>query len=310
MDFARTFFYTDLHKLFSTRKSHETQKRKPCALTRILHGSQTAQNSMLPTDNVLPRSTNEMKSFLKMFGFGYDMIHACKNDYILYRKEYKDMESCPRCSVSRWERDKHSSEEKKGIPAKVLRYFPIKDRFRRMFRSKRIAEEVRWHSDNASSDGRMRHPVDSITWATVNNKWPEFSSDPRNLRLGLSTNGMNPFLIQNIKYSTSPVLLVNYNMEPTKCMKSENIMLTLLILGPTAPSNNIDVYLAPLIDDLNDLWNEGIIVYDSFLKENFTLKAMLLWSITDYPALGTLAGCKVKGKQACVVCGKDTPFML
>jgi len=179
-----------------------------------------------------------------------------------------------------------------------------------MFRSKRIAEEVRWHSDNASSDGRMRHSVDSITWATVNNKWPEFSSDPRNLRLGLSTNGMNPFLIQNIKYSTSPVLLVNYNMEPTKCMKSENIMLTLLILGPTAPSNNIDVYLAPLIDDLNDLWNEGIIVYDSFLKENFTLKAMLLWSITDYPALGTLAGCKVKGKQACVVCGKDTPFML
>ncbi|CAL9234012.1 unnamed protein product [Arabidopsis halleri] len=38
---------------------------------------------MLPTDNVLPRSTNEMKRFLKMFGFGYDMIHACKNDCIL-----------------------------------------------------------------------------------------------------------------------------------------------------------------------------------------------------------------------------------
>ncbi|CAE5962892.1 unnamed protein product [Arabidopsis arenosa] len=35
---------------------------------------------------------------------------------------------------------------------------------------------------------------------------------------------------------------------------------------------------------------------------------MLLWSISDYPALGTLAGCKVKGKQACNVCGKDTPF--
>jgi len=34
---------------------------------------------------------------------------------------------------------------------------------------------------------------------------------------------------------------------------------------------------------------------------------MLLWTISDYPALGTLAGCKVKGKQACNVCGKDTP---
>lgn len=265
-------------------------------------------HEMLPKDNVLPRSTDEMKKFLKMFGFGYDLIHACKNDCILYRKQYKDMESCPRCGISRWEKDKNTGEEKKGIPVKVLRYFPIKDRLRRMFRSKRIAEEVRWHFSNASSDGTMRHPVDSLTWSNVNEKWPQFSAEPRNLRLGLSTDGMNPFSIQNTKYSTWPVLLVNYNMNPTLCMKAENIMLTLLIPGPTAPSNNIDVYLAPLIDDLLDLWNEGIVVYDSFMKESFTLRAMLLWSITDYPALGTLAGCKVKGKQACNVCGKDTPF--
>ncbi|KAG7559446.1 Transposase-associated domain [Arabidopsis thaliana x Arabidopsis arenosa] len=64
---------------------------------------------------------------------------------------------------------------------------------------------------------------------------------------------------------------------------------------------------APLIDDLKDLWNVGIEVYDAFLRENFTLRAMLLWSISDYPALGTLSGCKVKGKQKCNVCEKDTP---
>ncbi|XP_013729011.2 uncharacterized protein LOC106432716 [Brassica napus] len=49
-------------------------------------------------------------------------------------------------------------------------------------------------------------------------------------------------------------------------------------------------------------------VYDSFSKETFNLRAMLMWTISDYPGLGTLAGCKVKGKQACNVCGKDTPF--
>ncbi|CAA7046831.1 unnamed protein product [Microthlaspi erraticum] len=113
--------------------------------------------------------------------------------------------------------------------------------------------------------------------------------------------------MQNTNHSTWPVLLVNYNTPPTMCMKAENIMLTLLIPGPTVPGNNVDVYLAPLIDDLKDLWAEGIEVYDSFAKENFTLRAMLLWSISDYPDLGTLSGCKVKGKQACNVCGKDTP---
>lgn len=80
------------------------------------------------------------------------------------------------------------------------------------------------------------------------------------------------------------------------CMKADKIMLTLLIHGPTAPSNTIDIYIASLIDDLKDLWYEGIEVYYSILKENFTLKALLLRSVSDYPPLGTLADCKMKGK--------------
>ncbi|XP_010412528.1 PREDICTED: uncharacterized protein LOC104698838 [Camelina sativa] len=176
-----------------------------------------------------------------------------------------------------------------------------------MSRSRRIAEELRWHFNNASEDGIMRHPVDSITWAQVNGNWLEFAAEPRNLRLGISTDGMNPFAIQNTKYSMWPVFLVNYNMSPVMSMKAENIMLMMLIPGPTAPSNNLDVYLQPLVDDLKDLWEEGIEVYDAYLKEKFTLKAILLWSISDYPALETLSGCKVKGKQACNVYGKDTP---
>lgn len=265
-------------------------------------------HDMLPEDNVLPTSTDAMKNYLKIFGFGYEKIHACKNDCILYRRQYKDLTSCPRCKASRWEVDKHTKEEKNGIPVKVLRYFPIKDGFRRMYRSRKIDEDLRWHFSNASADGTIRHPVDSITWSQANAKWPEFASEQRNLRLGLSTDGMNPFSNQSTKHSTWPVLLVNYNMAPTLCMKAENVMLTLLIPGPSAPSNNIDVYLQPLIEDLHDLWSEGIEVYDSFSKETFNLRAMLMWTISDYPGLGTLAGCKVKGKQACHVCGKDTPF--
>lgn len=91
------------------------------------------------------------------------------------------------------ERDQHTGEERTGIPAKVLRYFSIKDKFRRMFISKRIAEDLPLHFNNASSDGTMRYPVDSITWSTVKDKWPQFSEEARNLRFGLSTDGMNPF---------------------------------------------------------------------------------------------------------------------
>ncbi|RID40529.1 hypothetical protein BRARA_J00566 [Brassica rapa] len=148
-------------------------------------------HDMLPNGNVLPTPTSEIKKFLKIFSFGYDVIHACKNDCILYWKEYEEMSSCPRCGASRWEVDKHSGETKNGIPAKILR-------------SDMMSKNLQRHFCNASGDGTMRHPVDSLTWAQVNARWPLFAAEPRNLRLGISTDRMNLFSIPNTKYRTWP----------------------------------------------------------------------------------------------------------
>ena len=60
--------------------------------------------------------------------------------------------------------EEKSEEVIQGVPVKVLRYFPIIPRFRRMYRSQKMAEELRWHFNNKSNDGKMRHPVDSMTW--------------------------------------------------------------------------------------------------------------------------------------------------
>ncbi|XP_024011315.1 uncharacterized protein LOC112086578 [Eutrema salsugineum] len=79
-------------------------------------------------------------------------------------------------------------------------------------------------------------------------------------------------------------------------MKKENIMLSLLIPGPQQPGNSIDIYLEPLIEDLIHLWNNGETTYDAFSKTTFNLKALLLWTISDFPTYGNLAGCKKKGR--------------
>ncbi|XP_062103143.1 uncharacterized protein LOC133814164 [Humulus lupulus] len=83
-------------------------------------------------------------------------------------------------------------------------------------------------------------------------------------------------------------------------------MLTLLISGPKQPRNDIDVYLAPLIDDLSTLWYEGVDAYDAYRKEEFKLRAVLLWTINDFPALGNLSGFSVKGYKACPICEENT----
>ena len=72
-------------------------------------------------------------------------------------------------------------------------------------------------------------------------------------------------------------------------------MLTLLILGPRQPRNDIDMFLAPLIDDLKILWIEVSNCYDKYKDEYFTLRAMLLFIINDFPTLCNLKGCNKKG---------------
>ncbi|XP_013645445.1 uncharacterized protein LOC106350049 [Brassica napus] len=264
---------------------------------------------MLPEENVLHTSLYEVKRFLKSFDMGYEKIHACVNDCCLFRKEFEKLDNCLKCNASRWKINMRTGDVKKGIPQKVLRYFPIIPRLKRMFRSEKMAKDLRWHCSNKSTDGKSRHLVDSVTWDQMNDKYPLFAAEERNLRLGLSTDGFNPFKMKNVNYSAWPVLLVNYNMSREKCMKEENIMLSLLIPGPTQPGNNIDVYLEPLIEDLNHLWEQGEVTYDAFSHTTFKLRAMLLWTIQDFPAYGNLAGCKVKGKMGCPVCGKNSDIM-
>ncbi|KAL4575120.1 hypothetical protein LXL04_021961 [Taraxacum kok-saghyz] len=76
--------------------------------------------------------------------------------------------------------------------------------------------------------------------------------------------------------------------------------------GPKQPGNDIDVYLAPLIEDMKILWNSGVDVYDAYNKECFRLRAMIFCTISDFPAYANLSGYSTKGKKACPVCENDT----
>ena len=42
------------------------------------------------------------------------------------------------------------------------------------------------------------------------------------------------------------------------------MMLTLLIPGPRNRGNDIEVYLAPLVDDLKKFWFKGVEAYDAY----------------------------------------------
>ena len=111
--------------------------------------------------------------------------------------------------------------------------------------------------------------------------------------MAFSTDGIIPHSSLSNTYSCWPVVLVTYNLPPWLCMKRKFMMLSLLISGPKQPGNDIDVYLESLIEDLQILWNDGVQAYDAYKKEFFNMRAVLLWTINDFPAYGNLAGCTV-----------------
>jgi len=85
-------------------------------------------------------------------------------------------------------------------------------------------------------------------------------------------------------------------------MKQPNFILSLLIPGPKSPGKDIDVYLEPLVDELDSLFEKGVRTYDAFKKEHFRLHVAVHSTISDLPGLATLAGVATSGEYGCPKC--------
>ena len=258
------------------------------------------KDQILPAGNEMPPTRTDAKKLLTSIGMEYNKIHACRNDCILFRKEHEHLQECPQCGSSRYREDVIG----KAIPVKVLRHFPIIPRIKSMFRCKDIARLMTWHQSTRSTDEVMRVPADSPAWKHIEEKWPTFWEEPRNLRLGLAMDGINPFGVQSSSWSTWPVCLVNYNLPPWLAIKKGHLLLSLIVPGKYKVKN-MDVYLAPLIEELCTLW-DGIEVKDMSKpsgRRSTIVKGILMWTMHDWPGYTECSGLSTSGYNACPPCG-------
>ena len=126
---------------------------------------------------------------------------------------------------------------------------------------------------------------------TLNQTWPSFKEEPCNIRFGLAMDGVNPFGLRSSSWSTWPVCLVNYNLPPWLATKKGHLLLSLLVPGKHKVKN-MDVYLEPLIKELETLWS-GISVMDMSRlagHRSHTVKAILMWTMHDWPGYGECSG--------------------
>ncbi|GKA97662.1 hypothetical protein Tco_0825556 [Tanacetum coccineum] len=135
--------------------------------------------------------------------------------------------------------------------------------------------DMRWHDTGRTKDGKLKHLGDGLAWKAFNDRYPKFASNPHSVRLGLASDGSAIF----------------YSFGDNSRGKG--------------PGNDIDVYLQPLIPELNLLW-KGVDAYDAFSKERFKLRASLLWTVNNFSAYANLSGWSTKRRMTCPTCANST----
>nr|GEW29916.1 hypothetical protein [Tanacetum cinerariifolium] len=134
----------------------------------------------------------------------------------------------------------------------------------------------------------LSHPSDGEVCKHFDRTHPSFVAEQRNVRLGLYVDSFSPFGISTNNYSCWSVIVTPYNLSPWMCMKTRYMFLTIIIPGPHSPKMNIDMFLEPLIYELIRLWKDDVETYDAFKKQDFQLKATLMWTVNDFLAYGML----------------------
>lgn len=112
----------------------------------------------------------------------------CPKGCMLFWRADAQLDKCRVCKSNRYKKTSQGSL----VPLKVLTYFPITPRLQRLFATKNVAEEMTWHSKNPRVQDIMVHPSDSEAWKHLDTSFPEFASEPRNVRLRLCTDGFAP----------------------------------------------------------------------------------------------------------------------
>jgi hypothetical protein len=86
-----------------------------------------------------------------------------------------------------------------------------------------------FHPKKRSRDDVLQMPANVSALNYIEEKWPIFKEEPRNVRLLLVADGVNPFGELCSTYSVWPIFVINNNLPPWMSIKREHTMLAMII---------------------------------------------------------------------------------
>ena len=157
---------------------------------RALEGVLNLFTRFFPKGHYVLDTMEKVQRVVRDLGLDYVKIHACEKDCVLFWKENANLDTCPKCGELRWKTPDDGAHDqwgdadgganttnKKCVPRKILRYFPLTPWLRRLYMNESTSSQMQWHKEELVNDGKMRHPADSKAWKHVDRKYEWFAKD-------------------------------------------------------------------------------------------------------------------------------------
>lgn len=242
------------------------------------------------------KNTEKRVQFLS--GFQPVRYDCCPSSCICYTGPYEALLECPKCKQNRYKADGKT-------PQSYFEYLPLIPRLRAMVSNSSYARKMQYRSNHQHDPTKLTDIFDGVQYRRLlenfvtigDEELPTYMfSDPRDIALGLSTDGFGPF--KRRTKTSWPVVLFNYNLPPEERFLKKNIISVGNIPGPKKPAD-LDSFLWPLIQELLQL-EIGVSAFDVISNVVFLLHAFLIVVFGDIPAVSMLM--RMKGHNAILPC--------
>lgn len=244
----------------------------------------------------------QLEELSELMAESYD---CCIKSCVAFTGPHTKLKACPRCRKPRYRRN--------GQPMKTYRYIPLIPQLFAFFLNRKLNEKMRYHSEGhpkskAEGVNRVSDVFDRLHYCSLlekevtingNGLGHTYFSDHCDIALGLATDGVNPW--RKRKSSFWPLFLYNFNLPPEERFHDNNGICIGEVPGPEKPKD-MDSFLYPAVQELLKL-AVGIKAYDIIEEEIFVLRAYLLTTFGDIPAVSMVLRMKGhNGRSPCRLC--------
>jgi hypothetical protein len=229
---------------------------------------------------------------------------CCINSCCCFSSELSNLDTCPYCGQPRFRPNSR-------IPFNTFHYLQIGPRLKALYLNKHFAELSNYRGTldlNTQAVDDVFHGSHYLGLLQQQvqidgQQYPHcFFSDPRDIALGIMTDGFQIFKRQRDGSATCwPIIAINFNLPPEERTKLSNIIPLAIIPGPKAPKD-FNSFLRPLVDDCKKL-ALGEWALDVASDETFKLRAYPISFHGDMIAMKHLTNFKgPNGISPCPVC--------